>query len=105
MCDSDPPAVYRHTTPRARVPHRCCECRRERIQPGDHYHRHEGLWAGEWRTYCVCLRCERVRDALERGMRSDWGECLAFGEMREELRERSHGRHRLVPLSMGGSND
>ena len=45
--------LVRTTTPRARIPHRCHFCSTT-INPGDTYHRTEGLWDGVFSTTKVC---------------------------------------------------
>lgn len=90
MTDCIAPDVFRSSRTRARKPHRCCECQRERILPGDRYLHISGLWDGEWQNYAMCGRCERARDALLREMDDD----VAITELRMELRERIYNRHR-----------
>lgn len=89
MCDHDPPAVYSLTMRKARKRHPCVECRHG-VQPGTVYAEHSGLWEGRWATYRQCARCYRVCVALEKG----GAECMLFGGMRTELRERSSWRRR-----------
>lgn len=48
--------LVRTTTPRARIPHRCHFCSTT-INPGDTYHRTEGLWDGVFSTTKVCEPC------------------------------------------------
>lgn len=51
------------STPVARKPHRCCECK-ETIQPGTRYERFAGKWDGEVRAYVTCLECREIRASL-----------------------------------------
>lgn len=90
ICDCEEPTVYDESHPVARKAHRCCECRRERIRPGDRYLRASGLWDSKWNTYIVCARCDRVRAALKR----DGYGCTPFEGVAEALRERMFDRHR-----------
>lgn len=106
--DADPWDVYHREERTARKTHRCCECRRDRIRPGDRYVEHRGLLDGEWTTYRVCARCERVGDAMlaeaaasrkadreqfpNEPWRWDWDLCWLFGDMREVLSTRTRSR-------------
>jgi hypothetical protein len=67
------PAVYDCETPTARQLHKCCECRGE-IQPGEQYHKHHGLWDGEWGVFKVCLDCDALRKEVDADIRDpeDW---------------------------------
>lgn len=49
------------TTPRAKKPHRCCECREE-IPVGAKYERTTGAWDGDFSTYMTCLSCVEIRN-------------------------------------------
>lgn len=44
------------TNPRAKKVHSCGECSRD-ILPGEHYHRHEGLYDGVFYTSKMCAHC------------------------------------------------
>ena len=57
-----PELVVEHY-PKARKPHKCCECERT-IQPGERYEYVRGLWDGEFETYKTCLGCFRLRDDI-----------------------------------------
>ena len=46
----------------ARVPHTCCECRRE-IRPGERYEHARGLYGDRWDSYATCLGCHHLRRA------------------------------------------
>lgn len=78
------------TYPTARKRHACCECNRP-ILPGSEYQRVQGVWDGKWWTFKTHHRCNRVRLAL---MSHAAHECLEYGQMRSELSQRSHDRHR-----------
>ncbi len=56
--------AYTIVRPRARVAHRCDECRRV-IDPGEHYEKITALWEGSWQTYKTCHHCERARQWLK----------------------------------------
>lgn len=51
------------TTPKARKPHRCCECERT-ILPGERYQRWTGFWDGSFDTNKSCLPCAEIRTAF-----------------------------------------
>lgn len=70
MCfDGELPDFCKRTTPVARKPHKCCECRRA-IQPKEKYERVSGKWDFGIETYCTCMACvalrEKVRSIEER---------------------------------------
>lgn len=96
-CDCETPSVWDSCHRVARKHHACCECRRP-IQPGSRYREDHGLWDGSWATYRTCGRCERVCQALKR----EAGCCLAYGDMRDALRQRIYDRHRWARV-WGGS--
>jgi len=83
--------VYKRDERRARKRHQCGECSRT-IEPGETYVCHHGVCDGSGWSLKSCMRCERVRDAL------DDEACAAdlivpLGELRCCLRERAqaHG--------------
>lgn len=78
----EPPQAYWHTTPKARKAHTCCECG-GRIEPGEHYHRHRGVWEWTPETYRVCVDCEALRADIDRGRHLD--ETTPFGFLSEEV--------------------
>ncbi len=51
------------TRPKARKPHRCCECG-ELINIGETYEQAKGLLAGQWDTFRTCIPCVNMRDDL-----------------------------------------
>lgn len=55
-CDSESPRVYSLTRPKARKPHRCCECART-IEVGEHYWNLKGLWSDKFEHYHICSQC------------------------------------------------
>ena len=59
-CDWDPPSVYHRAVPRARLTHRCAECRAE-IRPGERYERVHGIWDGAPSHFRTCSRCLALR--------------------------------------------
>lgn len=100
MCHCEnPPTVYERDEVRARKAHTCCECRRERIAAGDTYWRHSGLWDGRWDTFKRCQRCESA--ALALASEDVDLECLTFGALRNELKQRMRWRHRR-PVTLYG---
>lgn len=82
MSNCDLPDVYDERMVVARKQHWCVECRHP-IFPGEKYQLVKGLWGGEWATYSTCECCARARCALSREL--DFGECVAFGMLAEEL--------------------
>jgi hypothetical protein len=84
-------SFFRITTPRARKPYRCEECRAP-IAVGDQYVRHN-WYEPEWPGVCtatLCLRCQAMR-SLAWDVFDWWPECApCFGELREHLKT-EHG--------------
>jgi len=63
-CSCDESAdVYEASARRARVAHRCCECR-EPIEPGQRYEYASILFDGSWSHAKTCELCARIRDDL-----------------------------------------
>lgn len=63
MCnigDAVGPTLCNESTPVARKQHVCCECGCT-IDPGEKYHRVEGLWDGSFQTFKTCEFCAQVR--------------------------------------------
>jgi len=56
----NPPSVQWVSRPKARRPHRCCECRGT-IPPGETYERFEGVWDGQFSAYKTCTDCTDLR--------------------------------------------
>jgi hypothetical protein len=82
-CDCEAPSVGEFSTPVARAPHRCCECRRT-IQIGESYERYRGCWDGTWTTWITCFMCGHVRDWIEVNTDED---CIAFGTLVQSVEE------------------
>lgn len=61
--DGDESPFYDTSRPKARKPHRCCECR-ETIPVGDCYERTTGKWNESLETYKTCLACAEIRQLL-----------------------------------------
>jgi len=77
--DYDGPDVSETTWRKARVTHRCCECRAV-IPAGARYQHVRGLWDGTWETIKTCQPCATIRD--------DFTRCgYVYGELWETLRE------------------
>lgn len=51
---------YRRVVRKARKQHRCCSCH-GRIQPGESYHHHSGIWSDGPDAFKVCSDCEQLR--------------------------------------------
>lgn len=77
-------------TPRARKRHACCECSRT-IEPGETYEQISGVYDHEPYRTRTCMRCVRVRAALESEVRKDHMR-VPIGELRCCLRERIEDR-------------
>lgn len=78
---------------RARVPHACCECRRE-IAPGETYLRMFSVYDGHADTYKVCGHCRVAYAWLGRNCGG-----YILEEAIEELREHAEEYpHLAVPL-------
>lgn len=58
------PSCYGHATPTARKPHFCASCR-GRIEKGEQYHLHHGVWDGIPATLKICSVCEQLRAARD----------------------------------------
>lgn len=78
MCDEHSP-FYSHTTPVARLVHRCDECGFP-IMPGERHHAVRGKWDGDMRTYRAHVLC----DLLAQQVSVDDG-CRIYGELREAV--------------------
>jgi hypothetical protein len=63
---------------KARKVHRCCECHRDSIKPGDLYLIEAGIWDGEWETFKTCRVCYGVRSDFFKGG-------FVYGRMWENL--------------------
>ncbi len=58
--DDDGPSAHWVTTPRARKPHLCSECR-EMIPVGAQYERFKGVWDGSFDEHLTCASCVEIR--------------------------------------------
>lgn len=76
--DYEPVEMFNDLRPRARVSHRCCECR-ETIEPGTVYARQTYLFEGRWWADCRCLPCNSIRE--------NYAPCASPGEMAEMVYE------------------
>jgi len=75
-----------------RKPHVCCECG-ETIELGQRYQRADGLWDGEWETYCICcVPCANIRDDV-------CLEAFQFGSLVEVVSDCLGFDYRKVPES------
>ena len=75
----DENAFYRETTPTARTPHTCCECRAV-IPVGARYERAAGKSGGGVWTATSCARCAEIRHAFVCGG-------FRFGDLWESIEE------------------
>ena len=74
-----PASAGREETPKARVIHRCGECKRQ-IMPGEHYHLDTLLNDGKWDRYKQCRECREIAEVLFCGT---WH----YGEVWYDLRD------------------
>ena len=81
MGDYDPAEFYSSTWPKARKPHKCCECRRE-IAPGEKYERTVGKWDGQMDTYLTCSECVEIRQQF---CCDGW----LYGDLWEQMQEQA----------------
>lgn len=81
--DGDCASVSSTEKPKARKPHKCCECR-ETIPVGAVHEKTTGRWDDEWLTYRTCLACVEIRQLLY----CDGGNYTALWE---DVREYFHG--------------
>ena len=72
-------AFYQEVTPRARKPHKCCECGAP-IAVGEQYQRATGKADGSIFSECSCLACTEIRKTFCCG---SW----IFGELWEQMHE------------------
>lgn len=82
MTDFDMPEFFFESYPRARKPHKCCECDAE-IPAGDIYHRASGKWCDSVCSFKSCMPCTRLRDYMrDNGVPSCFTELhMTFDEM------------------------
>lgn len=86
-CDCEHPKVYEQSSPVARKPHRCCECRRI-IKPGERYHSFFGVYSWSAERYKWCENCQSLRQTLEEA-----GHCACFTELHEVAAEERVASH------------
>ena len=80
MCHDDiHPEFYNLATPRARKPHRCCECLRT-IEIGERYERVSAMYDGRIADIKTCGNCADLWASIDI-------ECRAHGELREAIYE------------------
>ena len=76
MCEL--PQVYTELWPKARKPHKCCECG-GKIQPGEKYRKITGIWGGKPDTFKQCADCAPLYDAAN----NEESEGIPFGSLWE----------------------
>lgn len=80
---SEIPSCFSAKIRKARVMHKCCECRQP-INPGDQYRYSSGIWGGEPETFKQCLICAEIWDVASEINRENNGypeEGPAFGDL------------------------
>lgn len=92
-CDCDLPAFFARADRTARKPHRCYECG-DIVQPGARYLAISGKWDLHVSSFAVHVECDAWRSGLEDYIRTNQDgatsglcDCIAFGELAEQLEE------------------
>ena len=88
------PEWLNEETPTARKQHKCCECLGA-IQPGERYHKFEGVWGGEFECFRRCIDCEAL--FTEANKDRDFDDLIPFGGLLEDCAE-ADGGERLPQL-------
>ena len=84
---SDLPDVCTISTPKARKPHKCCECKKE-INIVDFYENVKGKWNGSFDEFKTCMRCVAIRsDYISSECGYDVDEYPPFGQLFEYIRQ------------------
>lgn len=81
---NDLPTVYKCDNRKARKDHKCYECQ-GKINIGESYNYHHGIWSGEPEDFNVCLECDELRFDVNEGAAYD--ETAAFGSLYEHVFE------------------
>jgi hypothetical protein len=77
------PEFYSESLPKAKKPHRCCECAAP-IEVGEKHLYYRGKWDGEFDTGRQHMLCREVCMELNRPGREKYGECeIPFGGLWE----------------------
>lgn len=79
-CDVERPSAFRQIHRKARVQHKCCECKSD-IPRGTVYEYSSGIWEGRPYSFKTCLLCVELRD----GYTINTDCCAAFRELRSDL--------------------
>lgn len=87
MSDLEMPECFRRSTPKARKPHRCCECRGT-IAVGEVYEVASGVWPDGPARFKTCADCARIREVVQKMVNP---EDVAICGLMEELTEGDHG--------------
>ena len=93
--DAIAPSCMTQTNPKARVEHRCCECRRT-IKPGEHYWRVTGVWDHDPRTFKTCGECYDLGSRFRRYI--EYAYNPPFGYLFEDMKESEVTREELLAL-------
>lgn len=81
-CDYDPPEFSNRRTVKAKLAHRCDECRSV-IQIGDKYEYVVGKWDGQFDSFTTCSHCVHIREWVVANIPCA---CWAHGNMMDDLR-------------------
>jgi len=83
---SEHPSCYVHTTRKARLAHKCCECGGT-IQPSETYHVHSGIWDSEPSRFKHCPECEQIMKDIQATPGFDDYEGIDFTNLIEHVAE------------------
>jgi hypothetical protein len=78
------PSAYVHEHRKARKAHMTIECQ-GRIEPGEKYHCHHGIWDGVPSAFKVCEDCQALRNGINAEVPHD--DSVAFGCLMEHVAE------------------
>lgn len=87
---SEAPELYEQSEVKARIQHKCCECRNN-IEIGSKYIRSKGRWGGEFYAYKTCLSCDEFRKEVGSYVGGSLEVCFKeLGEFIKETFDRDH---------------
>lgn len=97
-CDYDPPEFWSANQRKAKVPHRCDECRAV-IQPGEMYEYVSGKWGGYLGCFHTCSRCVGLRRWVTNNLPCF---CWAHGNLHDDAREAVDAAYIRAPDEVRG---
>lgn len=101
-CDFDPAEVYVATTPKAKKPHRCCECRGT-IRVGETYERVFMVYCGDASTSKTCMDCVALWCDLRRSSGDPCG--ALHGGLIEALMDAPHEHQERLRAAFNVARD